>query len=177
MDLAMSTGVGWEVVAGAAAGPAVIVGIAVITLAFKIGGWRSETNTRLDGLEKTVVRIEDDVKNILRQMPSTATVSQSPLRLTEFGEQLAEFMGAFAWAENIAPEVNLLDAVEPYEIDEIADDYSRNGLDKETDDLVARCAYQFGTDQANVRSALRVVLRDELIKRVEQTVEKGDHDE
>jgi hypothetical protein len=46
-------------------------------------------------------------------------------------------------------------------------------LDPKIEELVAACAYEFGTERERVKPVLWVVLRDELMQRVEQNGTPG----
>lgn len=127
---------------------------------------RSAFNRVAEGIKKDIDVIREDIKKILSRLPSTTPLveSGSPLRLTEFGEKISASIRAESWAEELAPE--LLDEVkgkEPFEVDEYCQKYVIERLSKEWERRVARCAYEFGTDQDGIKKVMAVVLRDKLL--------------
>ena len=165
----------WIIVAGAAIG-AIALLVTVLVLVFKAGGWRSGVDAdRLafkealqdgrDDFNTFMQEIRDDFKIIMDRLPRHPTASNSPARLTEFGETIAESFGAHSWARELAPSlVGKVIALPPFEIDAFCEDYVQ-GLSETDQRRVARCAYEIGTDRDNVLVVLRVVLRDELLVR------------
>ena len=141
--------------------PAIAAGIGFV---FAAGKWHSSVNSDRDNFKEFMQEVRQDIKEILRRMPPVPVISDSPLRLTEFGEKLAGCLNATQWAEQVAPSVTVPDGAEPFRIDEIAERFVHAHLDEETRDTVARCAYEYGIDQEGVRGVLRVILRDELLK-------------
>lgn len=149
--------------------------ILVLTIVFRVGGWHTSVNKDRDDfkafMEKLGDRlqtIENDIKGILSRLPPTpsAVEGSSPLRLTEFGQSLAENMQAEEWAANLAATLYAeVQGQEPFQIDEFCEAYVTKSLDSPMRETAARCAYDFGVDSAIPLSVLRVVLRDALLKR------------
>lgn len=150
----------------------VVGGLTLITFIFKLGGWYSGVNSDREGFRAFMEEVREDIKEILRRLPSTPApiTSSSPLRLTDFGETLAECMNATAWATREAPNVGRTGDEEPFQLDSLAEIYVRDKLDGEMDVLMAKCAYEHGTDKEGLRNVLRVVLRDELLRLTDQTL-------
>jgi len=102
---------------------------------------------------------------ILLRLPTPTTVSESPLMLTEFGEQLAEWLDARAWADRTAETmVAATRGLPDFRIDDIARLHVTTNLGEPYETRVLECIYEFGTTRQNVLNVLHVVLRDALIE-------------
>ena len=98
----------------------------------------------------------------------------SPLRVSEFGEKICERTGARQWARETAPQLReRLNDLRPFRIDEFSREYVDNELDHATQERVAECAYELGTERHGVRAVLAVLLRDELLRLTGQKVPDG----
>ena len=83
---------------------------------------------------------------------------------------MAAFLRAEEWAAGIAANaVREVVGKRPFEIEEFSRRYVASNLDPKIEERVAACAYEFGTERDLVKPVLWVVLRDELMQRVEQT--------
>lgn len=142
----------------------------IVGVVFAAGRWYASVNADRADFKEFMKEVRQDIKEILNRMPPIPVAGDSPLRLTEFGEKMSEWMKATEWAKREAAKVRLMGDEEPFNIDSIAERYVRESIDGETDILMAKCAYEFGTDKEGVRSVLRVMLRDELLKRTGQGV-------
>ena len=131
---------------------------------------------------KTDIRdIRDKITEIVGQVGRATAVPESPRRLTAFGQEVADALGAQAWAEQEAKTDDQLPitdfpvrgmkeavrALEPFQLDEFVRSYVHRVLRKDLalSDRVAACAYEFGIEQDRVIEVLRIVLRDELLDR------------
>ncbi len=154
--------------------PTIVVLVGAI---FAAGRWYSNVNADrgmftgfMQEVRDDFKEVQKDIKEILRRMPPVPVAGASPLRLTEFGEELAKWMAAVEWAEKEADKITLLGGEQPFQLDSVAERYVTEKIDGDTDVLITKCAYEFGTDKEGVRGVLRVVLRDELLKRTGQTL-------
>ena len=162
--LAVGAVMSTEAVVGIAISGA-IGAIVVGTLIFKAGGWHSRVNADLSTLKQFMDEIRGDIKDILRRLPPQPVTGESPLRLTDFGRELAADVGAEAWAERHAPTLRpRVAGLEPFEVDDLCAKYTHDSLDDDMSGAVARCAYEFGIERGAVLSVLRVVLRDALLQ-------------
>ncbi len=141
---------------------------------WKLARWPGSVNSDRDHFKAFMKAIREDIRSIRESVQtillrSTATVtSGSPLRLTDLGQRVSETMNAAQWADQLAPSLRKETAgMESYQIDQFADRYVGTRLSEEWQTKVKRTAYEFGLDAASVRSALRVVLRDALLRGVE----------
>ena len=109
--------------------------------------------------------IRNDIKKIFQRLPAQAVVGNSPRQLTDFGEKIADNLKALDWATSFAPTL-LSDEVRqmpPFRVDEFATQQVLD-LGSSMEARIAACADEFGTNRDNVRAALQVVLRDELLR-------------
>ena len=98
----------------------------------------------------------------------------SPLQVSEYGEKISDRIGGREWAQRTAPGLKgRLDDLRPFRIDEFSTEYVDNELDDATQERVAECAYEFGTERHAVREVLRVLLRNELLRLTGQQVPEG----
>ena len=151
-----------------------IVAITDGGLVWKIIRWTTKVDAAVDGFSDFVKEIRDDMKEIrsnitevMLRLPPKPVAGSSPLRLTDFGERMADFMDAKTWTAQLAKDL-LTDTagMEDFEVDA----YSRGHVqqlhekDPGLQKRVAACAYQFGTKTEGVLDVLQVVLRDALLR-------------
>ncbi len=169
----------------------VIGGLAVIGAAFKIGSWHAHVNADrsffrefmqeigswyaevnadrvvfrgfMQDIRDDMRELRGDIKAILMRLPSAPVSTESPLRLTDFGDKLSAHMEAESWAAEIAVDLAPnVQGYEDYQVDQVARDYVSGQLSAEMGIRVDRCAYEFGIEREGALSVLRVVLRDAL---------------
>lgn len=142
--------------------------VTVAVLAWKVARWTQRVDSATDGWKTVVDEIRSDIKKIFLHLQAPAAreplASDSPMRLTEFGEEIAKGLNAKAWAKGIAPRLlGKVQDLEDYEVDEFCHNYVKNDLADDMKARVASNAYSFGIERNAVRGVLRVVLRDELL--------------
>ena len=138
----------------AALGLLVTLGI----LIFKSGARKGRGDAFMKDTKETL----DTHTLLMRTEP--AIERSSPVRLTEFGKEIAARIEAEEWASKTAP--GLLDEIrgkEAFQVDEFCAAYVRQRLTDEQNTEVARVAFAIGTTRESVLAALRVVLRDKLL--------------
>ena len=119
-------------------------------------------------VEKDIGELRDGINTLLARSQGPVS-SQSPVRLTDLGEKMATFLQASEWAANTAPAVvHEVVNKKPFQIETFSREYVATNLDPDIEERVAACAYEFGTERDSVKSVLWVVLRDELLQRVEK---------
>ena len=148
----------------------ILVALTVLGLAVKGLFWLRDVHNMKEGWQTFAKEIRDDIKKILERIPPPKTLeSASPLRLSEIGEKISKSMNAAAWATRVAPSLaSDVAGKQPFEIDQFSDEYVETRLDVDDTAWVAKQA-EAGVSPAAVRAVLRVVLRDELLRRAEQT--------
>lgn len=147
-----------------ALGAVAIISVAVGTALFKFARWTGSVDKDRENFKSFMKEVRDDIKDILSRLPPPPVTSDSPLRLTKFGIEIAEYIEAQPWAERLAPSLILeVDGKEPFEIDRFCIDYVEN-LGPEWNRKIAEASYEFGIKESGIKSVLRVVLRDEILK-------------
>ena len=154
-----------------ALGAVAIILVAVGTASFKFARWTGSVDKDLESLKRSmkevrgdIVDIRGDIKDILSRLKPPPVSSDSPLRLTKFGTEIAEDIEAQSWAERLAPSLmHELGGKEPFEIDRFCIDYVEN-LGPEWDRKIAKSSYEFGIEESGIKSVLQVVLREEILK-------------
>ena len=142
----------------------IVAALAIGALIFKAGGWYGRVNGDLDTFHEVLQEIRTDIKGILARLPPTPVAGDSPLKLTDFGEKIAQCLAADAWAtERAAVVASQVTGLQPFEIDAWCQKYVADDRDERMRQEIARCAYEFGIEHDGVRQVLRVVLRDALL--------------
>ena len=151
----------------------VVASLAAVSFIFGIGYWvggvnndSSSFNKFMDETKGFIAEIRADIKRIFERLPPPVVAGSSPLRLTDFGQEIADNFGAVEWARGLAPK--LVDEVrgkEPFEIDARCGEYvNDNWSTAFWRPKVQKCSYEMGTGVNSVLNVLKVVLRDELFK-------------
>ena len=150
--------------------------LAILRVGYKVIRWKvsvdkdrefSKDEAKKDRatLQGFMQEIRKDIKRIFERLPPAPVAGSSPFQLTDFGEQIAKKLHVHEWAAKLAPTlIGEVQGKEPFEIEEFCDSYINKNLDKNMSIEVAKGAYEFGIGKKGVRSVLRVVLRDELLK-------------
>ena len=136
---------------------------------YKFARWQGTVDTNLTTIKEFMAEIREDIKKIFHRLPPSAVASGSPMRLTDFGENIAGEFGAFEWAGKLAP--RLMDQArgkEPFEVYEFSKKYVSSHWEEKWSRKVMECAYEAGTESGNVLAVMSVVLRDELLKLLEE---------
>ena len=156
----------------------IIVALALVSAIgggiWKIATWKanvdSDRSTFKSTLESFMKEIRDDIKGMLSRLPPPSLVkTNSPLSLSDFGKKVAKDMDAYKWAAELAP--SLIDEVKgmaPFQIDEFAAKYSQSRLTDYWEGVVAATAYDTGLSRDDIRVALHITLRDQLLSLIEQ---------
>ena len=111
--------------------------------------------------------VRSDVKDILKRTPVPPIVSNSPRRLTEFGEEIARNANAYEWADAAAADLfDRVDGKERYEIEDFCFKHVRSQMDQPLGKRMAKCAYDFGIEIEGVESVVAIVSRDRLINQL-----------
>ena len=152
-----------------------VIGVAGAGGVLKLVHWMGKVDEQRSVLSGFVERIASDIAQIRRdinqmflRLPSPTVAGGSPTRLTDTGREIAAALEAEEWARRLAP--GLLAQVAgmvPFEVDDFAATYVQQHLSDDLRRLVAARAYEHGIDRPSVRDVLRVVLRDELLRRLE----------
>ena len=150
------------------ANPWVWVGllVALVGAVFTLGQWKGKVDSDRASFKDFMKEVRNDIKEILRRLPSHVLGGGSPLQLTEYGRSISERLDAVALAQEIAPRLQVqIEGKAPYEIQERCFDYVRHEYEPpdEVESLIKTCAYDHGIDRGQVLDVLAVELRDKLL--------------
>lgn len=146
--------------------PAIVLAVlAALTILWKAAHWKGTVDEHRTTVTSFMKEIRDKIDRIFERLPPVPVKRGSPLRLTDFGAQISEWLGADAWATDLAPKLRgQVEEKAPFEIDRFSREYVRGDeIGPEWARRVAACAYEFGTDESGVFDVLQVVLRDKLL--------------
>lgn len=143
------------------------VGGALVTIA----RWTANVDAARKGWERVAKTIDDKLDTIQSRIDDLFTVfgrqavrAESPVRLTEFGQELSKKLNATAWAVRTADSVQgEVEDKEAWEIHDFCFAYSKERLSKDRERDVKRVAYEAGVDDVQARNVLAVELRDQLL--------------
>lgn len=126
----MSAGSIIGIIAGIATAISVLIGIGIW-----IGrrqSFEKTTGKAIDRIDTSVVKINENIGNIKVNVAVLATgktvdISQSPMRLNNFGKSISEEVGGKEWAKGIANEhIHKFQKAQPYDIQRFAFGFAQN---------------------------------------------------
>lgn len=140
--------------------------------------WRGKMDAHKSDVTIFIKEIREDIKRIFQRLPPAPVSSESPLALTEFGEQISKDLRAQNWAKKHAQ--NLLNKVTgspEYEVYEYCVEYVKDEFKptEEESAVLRKVAYNHGITVEQVLEVLIVELRDELLKLVSPDRKNEDH--
>ncbi len=145
----------------------VIVILAIGALFFKFARWTSSVDSDRANLKEFMKEVRGDIKKILQRLPPASISTDSPLRLTDFGKQLAEEADANKIVDRLYESREIEKEVQgksKYEIQEFCFEYMANKvelLDNEAK-IIQRCAFNNGISHKDISRVLGIVLRDKI---------------
>ena len=150
--------------------------IAVLAAIGGVGYWVGQVNSDRKSFKKFMAEVRDDIKTILSRLPPTFVGGASPVSLTDLGERAAGILNALEWAnERAGGLVAECEGLREYEIYDLCQKYVMADRRRWPDNM-AECAYEFGTPVEPLASVPMVVLRDELLKRLEEAGSEDSQD-
>lgn len=125
-----------------------------------------EHSAALDQINTLLDQIRRDIRKLFNRLPPDTVDDDSPLRLTELGEQIARQLDARTWAALTAEQLrDRVSGMRPYQIQEFCFNYVYDfEPDPRMKDGIGDAAYENGIDDIQVLRALALVLRDELLQ-------------
>ncbi|MDE0201340.1 MAG: hypothetical protein OXK73_02770 [Rhodospirillaceae bacterium] len=151
---------------GVAAGGGLTIVITATAAVFKFGKWVGAVNTDRDAFKEFMKEVRGALAEIFRRLPTPpATVSASPIQLSDFGREISATGDASAWAGGHAPDLEAEAAgKEEFEVFDLCVAYVEKVFaeDEEFQRRVRATAYQHGTEVAQVLRVYQVELRDRL---------------
>ena len=150
---------------------------AAVGTIFGFGLWKGRVDSDRASFKEFMKEVRNDIKEILRRLPSHTLAGSSPLRLTDLGKSISERLDAPALAQDLAPLLQQrIKGKTPYEIQEMCFDYIRHEYKPpdEVEALIKTCAYDNGIDRGQVVDVLAVELRDRLLGMVPRPSSSGE---
>ena len=144
---------------------------------FAFGQWKGRVDSDRASFKGFMTEVRNDIKEILRRLPSHTLAGSSPLRLTNLGKSISEHLDAPSLAQALTPLLQeRIKGKTPYEIQEMCFDYIRHEYKPpdEVDTLIKTCAYDNGIDRGQVVDVLAVELRDRLLGMVARPSNSGE---
>ena len=172
---------GWQIVSVISSFAVALVAIFIFTFNKISGGseWRGKVDSDRDAFKKfieemrTDIReIRADIKRIFQILPPATATTQSPLRLTDLGKEISEFIEARAWASELAKQLtNEAEGKDAYEIQELARNRCNRNMDMSElrAALCRRAAFQHGLKLDQVFGVLGIELRNILLRKANLT--------
>ena len=150
--------------------PVFLLGAAAALIA--IGRWVGGVNNDRSRFHEFMEEIRSDIKKIFQRLGEAPIAGSSPVRLTEYGEDIAKTIEAAEWATATAPDLKeRVEGKKPYQVEQVARAYVADELSEEWQERVAQEAFRRGARRDDITSVLWVVLRDELLRLTGQELE------
>ena len=70
--------------------------VLIATVVWKVKGWTSSVDGRIENLEKAVKKIE----NLLKSLFPSTTLTNSPINLTDLGKDISQELDVPQWAKS-----------------------------------------------------------------------------
>jgi len=136
--------------------------------------WEGSVEARLVHLEKFLEKIDlkidkitDKILPLFSHVSRKVIGSDSPLRLTDFGKEIAEKLNADHWADQLAETVKEeVKGKEPYNIQEFSFKYVQDDDHYSDEDrqFIRNVAYEKGVSENQVREVIGIELKDKLLE-------------
>ena len=162
-------------------------GLVTLLLAFmagvaKLSRWSGQVDTDRSNFKNFIKEIRSDIKEIRSDMKEmSAAISgilgrlsprvlaeSSPLRLTKYGRKVAKDSGMDKLSRKVAPRIlGKVRKFEPFEIHEYCSEYVKK-LTGQEQVKISRGSYDVGLPKEDMEAILGVLLRDELLRMLEE---------
>ncbi len=155
---------------------AVITGIIILIVITVIAtNWITKVNASRSTLAEFIKEIRDDIKKIFDRLPAPTIASQSPIRLTDLGREIAEEIKVREWVSECADRLHgRIESKSAYDIQEFCFQYAKQELIGDLEEGIISLinsediktsAYNHGLELKQVLEVVGVMLRDEMLKR------------
>ena len=149
----------------------------------KVDEARSTFKTNLDSFNKEIraeikeIRIgideiRTDIKEIFERIGLATAISESPIKLTELGQEISARLDAGEIAESLVPQFRArVSGMLPYEVKELCFKYMNGDEFVPHDDvrtLILQCAFDKGLKREQVLDVIAIELRDRLLPKQEE---------
>lgn len=148
----------------------VAVLVPVIGGLMKWSKWVGEHNNQHIVIGENMAEIKADLKHLLWRK-ADVILRGSPLRLSELGVQVSEYIGAKDIAASVSEKVaNSLNSDNPYDVQERCLEFfkSREFDISEVEDIFKKCSFEHGIKLEQVMMVCAIELRDILLRNNEQ---------
>ncbi len=156
---------------------AVITGIIILIVITVIAtNWITKVNASRSMLAEFIKEIRDDIKKIFERLPTPTVASQSPIRLTDLGSEIAEEIKVREWVSECAERVHdRIESKSAYDIQELCFQYAKQELTEDlkngmipsiNSEYIKTSAYNHGLELKQVLEVFGVMLRDEMLNRL-----------
>ena len=146
-----------------------IAGVAVVIGLVNWFEWRGEVNSDREAFKKFMKKMDKKIDKLFERLGPAPVTRQSPLHLTELGEEMSEELSAKAWMGQISK--SLLERVRGmshFDIQELCFDYIKSmDMTLAQDKKVKQCAYEHGLPRDQVLDVLAIELRDMLLRNLD----------
>ena len=150
--------------------------ITLVIALFGMGIWAGRVMTKQSTFSEFMKEMKGEIKEIsanvvriltrLDRIDRDVIASESPLRLTDIGERVADALEADDWAEKIAEDVyHQVQGKRKYEIQIFSFEYAKDedNFSREELELIQEIAYDHGMTEYKVRRVLGIKIRDKLL--------------
>ena len=144
--------------------------LALLGFAIKASLWAGEVNSDRKWFKKSIEEIRDDIKRIfetLAKRPSGMVESGSKLRLSDFGQKVADAIGAEEWARKECKNPEVIAGVSgklEYDVQTFCQYWcllwEPEGADAER---LKKYAFENGIDLDDIKRVLAIKLRDRIL--------------
>ena len=162
----------------------VVLGLAAAGAIVKVSMWVGSVNSdrasfkefidkiekKLDDLVRRVDEIGNDVAGIKGQIKPAATSGQSPVQLTDYGQEVSNKLKIRQWAEHEADRLTgTVKGKQEFEIFDACKEYVGNHFERDSDfnAFVRAGAYDIGREKEVVFEVCAVELRDAVLARLQ----------
>lgn len=156
---------------------AVITGIIIlVAIIIAVTSWVTKVNVSRSTLADFIKEIRDDIKKIFDRLPAPTIASQSPIRLTDLGNEIATEIKVHEWISDYAARLSgSIESKSAYDIQEfcfqqaqekLLADVESGVVTRITGEDIKMSAYNHGLELKGVFDVVGVVLRDEMLKRL-----------
>lgn len=135
--------------------------------------WMGSVDAKLSQFEISIQDIKNDIRSLTSnifdisyRMGSKVADKQSPVRLTDFGQEISKNLDAPNWVKKISDVVqHEVKGMEPYDIQEFSFQYVQDDThySDENRRLIRDIAYEQGISEFEVRQVLGIELMDRLL--------------
>ena len=131
-----------------------------------------EIRAEIKEIRTEIKEIRTDIKGIFERIGPTTAISESPIKLTELGQEISARLDAGEIVESLVPQFRArVSGMLPYEVQELCFNYM-NGDEfvppADVRTLILQCAFDKGLKREQVLDVIAIELRDRLLPKQEK---------